>query len=253
MVRKPPVSNNPPTAQRTSTPIAFAQPSILLTRYLSVGYHPAVTAAADCRPHPKPLAEGEGARKRVRVPSTNGTSHHEHHQIHHPKHLLGMQRPLRVAGHGGGRPRDAGVAQSGTSGVARGVLREGDPGVAGADLSSGPGALSHEAHGAAGWGAVAAGVVGRGAGRDGGRDAGGAGAVWPDGALRCGEQRALQPRGGAGAVAARLRFAQLDDEPGPLRRVSGVERPDHGAGHRQGRGYRQHPLCAHRRAQSVCG
>ena len=164
-----------------------------------------------------------------------------------------MQRPLRIAGHGGGRPGDQGVAQPGASGVAGGFLRQGYSRTPRANLSSGPGALSHETHRAARRGAVAAGVVGRGAGRDGGGDAGGARSVRPDGALRCGEQRALQPRGGAGAVAARLRLPQLDDEPGPVRRVPGVERPDHGAGHRQGRGYRQHPLRAHRRAQSVCG
>ena len=98
-------------------------------------------------------------------------------------------------------------------------------------------------------GQVGARLLGRGARRD-GRPAGpGAPEVRAGGDRRRHQRRLLQPQRDPGADAALDRLAQLDDQPGPVRRLPRGERARHGPRHHARRGHRQHALRADRRPQ----
>ena len=129
------------------------------------------------------------------------------------------------------------------------LLHQRHPRRAGHHLSAQPPALPHAPHRRARRGQVGAHLLGRGARRD-GRPAGqGAPEVWTGGDRRRHQRRLLQPQRDPGADAALDRLAQLDDQPGPVRRLPRGERARHGPRHHARRGHRQHALRADRRPQ----
>ena len=103
--------------------------------------------------------------------------------------------------------------------------------------------------GAAGRGQVGAHLLGRGAGGDGRPARSGAPEVRAGGDRRRHQRRLFQPQRHPGADAALDRLAQLDDQPGPVRRLPRRQRAHHGPRHHARRGHRQHALRADRRPQ----
>ena len=94
-----------------------------------------------------------------------------------------------------------------------------------------PPALPDAPHGRARRGQVGAHLLGRGARRD-GRPAGrGAAQVRAGGHRRRHQRRLFQPQRDPGADHALDRLAQLDDQPGPVRRLPRGERAHHGPQH----------------------
>ncbi|CAA9275524.1 MAG: Anaerobic dehydrogenases, typically selenocysteine-containing, partial [uncultured Acetobacteraceae bacterium] len=167
------------------------------------------------------------------------------------EHLLGMLGLLRLPRHRGrGRQGGEGRAQPGEPGVPRRVLRERHPCPPGDDLPAGAPHPPVASRGRARLGAVGAGGLGRRPRRDGGEPGGGARPPRRPGPGRRGERRRLQPRAGDGAADALPRLAELDDQPGPLRRLPRGKRPDHRHRHHRRRRRGERRLPAARRPQS---
>ena len=112
-----------------------------------------------------------------------------------------------------------------------------------------PPAPSHAPHRRARRGQVGAHLLGRGAGGDGRAAGPGAPALRAGGDRRRHQRRLFQPQRDPGADAALDRLAQLDDQPGPVRRLPRRQRTRHGPRHHPRRGHRQHALRADRRPQ----
>ena len=163
--------------------------------------------------------------------------------------LLGVLHLLRRAGDRARRQGRGLRAQSRPPLFQGRLLHQRHPRRAGHHLWPQPPAPSHAPHGRPRRGQVGAHLLGRGAGRDGRRLGPGAPEVRARGHRRRHQRRLLQPQRDPRPHAALDRLAQLDDQPGPVRRLPGRERPHHGPRHHARRGHRQHPLRADRRPQ----